>query len=857
MKQEIPAILASDSYKQSHRNQYRKGTEVVYSTWTPRKSRIEGIDKVMTFGIQYFIKDYLIDSFNKTFFNRPKEEVIAEFKRVMTNYTGEPETSHWEALHDLGYLPLKISALDEGTMCPIRVPMLTIENTLPEFYWLTNFVETIMSTEIWKPMTSATIAYQYRKIVEKWADKTCDNKDHIPYQGHDFSLRGMAGLDGGMTSGAGHLTCFKGTDTIPAIMFLETYYNADSSKEQIASSIPASEHSVQEANILSMSPGDIQEGEYLNLKHYLEDVYPTGMFSYVADTYNLWNFLTDTLPRCKKEIMNRDGRMVCRPDCYTEDTEILTNQGFKLFKNLEKDDLVAQYTEDGNIEFVQPQRYIDETYEGPMYNFQNAMNHVNITVTPNHRMVTQTGTGTLHIDFAKDLSNTKCRYFINAGLKQGMVDHLTPFDKLMIALQADGRCKTCYEREGDKEKVQHILEFQFAKQRKIDKLISICEEGGYKYKITKPVSRQYADEDKWNAQTTVTVYISNQPYKEFINWVNIEDKSYLWCREFISEVTNWDACVRTESRFKYDTTIEQNAKIVQTIAILAGYRTKFSIYRDNRSEKYHDVYTVNIVTKTNTTSGQAVVRTRVDYKGHIYCVTVPSGMLVVRRDNQVVVSGNSGKISDVLCGLNTLESKEAKDKAVSELVNSHMDMTQHLDQADKGVIELLWDVFGGTVNSKGYKVLDPHVGCIYGDSVTLEIADEVCRRLASKGFASSNIVFGIGSYTYNYNTRDTFGFALKATYGVVNGQEVQLFKDPITDDGTKKSQKGMVAVIEGEHGLELIDHLDSTTVGSYKGENLLTPVFVDGKLVKETSLSEIRARVEENIKEDLYGKVTA
>ena len=519
MKQEIPAILASDSYKQSHRNQYRKGTEVVYSTWTPRKSRIEGIDKVMTFGIQYFIKDYLIDSFNKTFFSRPKEEVIAEFKRVMTNYTGEPETSHWEALHDLGYLPLKISALDEGTMCPIRVPMLTIENTLSEFYWLTNFVETIMSTEIWKPMTSATIAYQYRKIVEKWADKTCDNKEHIPYQGHDFSLRGMAGLDGGITSGAGHLTCFKGTDTIPAIMFLETYYNADSSKEQIASSIPASEHSVQEANILSMSPGDIQEGEYLNLKHYLEDVYPTGMFSYVADTYNLWNFLTNTLPRCKKEIMNRDGRMVCRPD--------------------------------------------------------------------------------------------------------------------------------------------------------------------------------------------------------------------------------------------------------------------------------------------------------------------------------------SGSIADILCGYNTNEE--------IGIVSG----TPYYDEQQKGVIELLWDVFGGTVNSKGYKVLDPHVGCIYGDSVTLEIADEVCRRLASKGFASSNIVFGIGSYTYNYNTRDTFGFALKATYGVVNGQEVQLFKDPITDDGTKKSQKGMVAVIEGEHGLELVDHLDSTTIVSYEGKNLLTPVFVDGKLVKEINLSEIRARVEENIKEDLYGKVTA
>ena len=218
---------------------------------------------------------------------------------------------------------------------------------------------------------------------------------------------------------------------------------------------------------------------------------------------------------------------------------------------------------------------------------------------------------------------------------------------------------------------------------------------------------------------------------------------------------------------------------------------------------------------------------------------------IMNRDGRMVCRPDSGSIADILCGYNTNEE--------IGIVSG----TPYYDEQQKGVIELLWDVFGGTVNSKGYKVLDPHVGCIYGDSVTLEIADEVCRRLASKGFASSNIVFGIGSYTYNYNTRDTFGFALKATYGVVNGQEVQLFKDPITDDGTKKSQKGMVAVIEGEHGLELVDHLDSTTIGSYEGENLLTPVFVDGKLVKETSLSEIRARVEENIKEDLYGKVTA
>ena len=217
----VSAHLQADGYKFSHHKAYSPHTEVVYSTWTPRKSRMEGVNKVVFFGLQYFIKDYLIDSFNTTFFNRPKDEVITEFKKVMKAYCGDEDASHWEALHDLGYLPLKICALPEGTLTPIRVPMFTIENTKPEFYWLTNFIETILSTEIWKPMTSATIALQYRKILEKWSEKTCDDNSWIDFAGHDFSYRGMVGTNGGSSSGAGHLLCFKGTDTIPAILWLE------------------------------------------------------------------------------------------------------------------------------------------------------------------------------------------------------------------------------------------------------------------------------------------------------------------------------------------------------------------------------------------------------------------------------------------------------------------------------------------------------------------------------------------------------------------------------------------------------------------------------------------------------------
>jgi nicotinamide phosphoribosyltransferase len=189
--------------------------------------------------------------------------------------------------------------------------------------------------------------------------------------------------------------------------------------------------------------------------------------------------------------------------------------------------------------------------------------------------------------------------------------------------------------------------------------------------------------------------------------------------------------------------------------------------------------------------------------------------------------------------------------------------------AEKGVVELLWDVFGGTVNEQGFKVLDSHIGAIYGDSITLERAKNIMQRLADKGFAYSNVVLGVGSYTYQYNTRDTFGFAIKATYGEVSKpkpggfqrtvkndqgivvdfqQEVmtegrEIFKDPITDDGTKKSAKGLLRVDKDKDGKYVLR--DRQTWDQEKGGELET-VFLDGKLVKTQTLAEIRARVIEN-----------
>ncbi len=528
-------LLYVDFYKTEHFKQFPKGTTLIYSNLTPRKSRMKGVDKVVVFSIQHFIKKYLISKFNENFFARKKEAVIAEYKEHIN-----VDTKHIEALHDLGYLPIEIKALPEGSLCPIGVPLLTIKNTHKDFGWLTNYLETLMSCQIWQPITSATIAYEYRKILNKYAKETTGSDAGVQWQGHDFSMRGMSSVETAILSGMGHLTSFTGTDTIPAIYALRNSYKATG---LIGASVPATEHSV-----MCMGTKDDEIGTFKNLI----DLYPTGILSVVSDTWDLWKVCTEYLPQLKDQILARDGKLVIRPD------------------------------------------------------------------------------------------------------------------------------------SGD------------------------------------PVD------------------------------------------------------------------------------ILCG--------------------TVRVVPYLNDDKGHKVI-----YNGQYY------------KD---------------------LEPSHPKYGCDHQLTND-------IKPSEKGAIELLWDIFGGTTNKQGYKVLDPHIGAIYGDSITLDRAKEICERLKAKGFASINIVLGIGSYTYQYNTRDTFGFAIKATYGEVleeteksDGIKVpvgrEIFKDPITDDGTKKSKKGLLYVQHNTNNgdFEYIDQVNWDT--EKKGE--LQTVFLDGKLVKETTLEEIRNRLN-NVKEVEYEDV--
>jgi nicotinamide phosphoribosyltransferase len=494
-------LLLTDGYKTGHHQQYPEGTTLVYSNFTPRSNKHapKGCDKVVSFGQQMMMKR-IHEAFHNDFFSLPKEEVCGEIKRELSMYLNtDYDVTHFEKLHDLGFLPIHVKIMEEGSLVPIKVPVLTVYNTHPEFYWLTNYLETIISNLLWKPMTSASIAHSYRKALSTWQKATDKNADwFLDWQAHDFSMRGLDSIDASISSGLGHLTSFLGTDSLPAIHGARKFYGET---EFVGGSVPATEHSV-------MCAGS-KESEIETFSRLLK-IYPKGILSVVSDTWDLWKVCTEHLVTLKEEILARDGKLVIRPD--------------------------------------------------------------------------------------------------------------------------------------------------------------------------------------------------------------------------------------------------------------------------------------------------------------------------------------SGDPVDIICG---------------------SESTLHTGSPEsKGVVELLWEVFGGTVNDQGYKVLDPHIGVIYGDSITIDRADEICRKLASKGFASTNIVLGVGSFTYQYNTRDTFGFAMKSTYvelldknlnSEIVGREI--FKDPITDDGTKKSATGLLQVVE----VLSADSMGKFHSSSYalkdkatweeEAQGELQTLYKNGMFFNLTTLTEIRNRI--------------
>lgn len=520
MKRELRelVILLTDAYKLHHREMYPKNTVTVYSNGTPRASRHykgKNKDYVVVWGIQRLTRK-LVEGFDE-FFKLPSEEVVTFVQEQLSSFTGAKyAVDHIKYLHGLQKLPLVIKALPEGTKCPIKVPYMTFYNTDPKCFWITNYLETFISCEIWSSITNATIANEYREIFDEWAIETVGNTDFVPLQGHDFSMRGMFGSDAARTSGLAHLTSFCGSDTIPSYIDAQHYYDSGQNKWEnfpkgiVATSVPATEHSVQCAHF---NPKDGNELKYLD--HILDTFEDAPVVSIVCDGYDFWEFLTVLLPQRKDKILARKGKLVVRPD--------------------------------------------------------------------------------------------------------------------------------------------------------------------------------------------------------------------------------------------------------------------------------------------------------------------------------------SGNPADIICG-------------VPSTTVSRKDIAEY---EYRGAVQVLFDIFGGEVNDKGFIELDPHIGLIYGDSITLELADEVCQRLAEKRFASTNWVAGIGSYTYQFNTRDSHGQAIKATYieidtgyrtfGLNNKIEKlrtckNIYKDPKTGDGMKKSAKGLLAVhVDYDSGGELI--LADQVTWEEEGSGRLQIVLEDGVLKNQVTLQEVRKRL--------------
>lgn len=300
-----PALM-TDMYKADHRRQYPEGTEAIYSNFTPRKSRESDISEVVVFGLQYFIDEYLCQRFNNDFFDKPIGPVIDDYRRTMDSTLGEGAVpvNHIEELHNLGFLPLHIKALPEGTLCPVKVPMLTVVNTNSRFFWLTNQLETIMSAILWPGCTSATTAFKYRKRFDAVNAQCGIPAELAKFQGHDFSFRGMMGLEAATISGAAHLTSFVGTDTIPAVKFIERYYPGENGL--IGCSVPATEHSV-------VCAGG-KEAEVSTFRRLIKEIYPGGIVSLVSDTWDFWSMVTSGVRELREDIMARDGKVVIRPD---------------------------------------------------------------------------------------------------------------------------------------------------------------------------------------------------------------------------------------------------------------------------------------------------------------------------------------------------------------------------------------------------------------------------------------------------------------------------------------------------------------------------------------------------------------
>lgn len=322
----INPMLLIDFYKAVHAEMLPTKITKSVSYFTPRMSRVRMWNKVVMFGLQGFVKTYLIDYFNERFFERPIDEVISEYERIMDASLGKGVygLQKIKDLHTLGYLPIEIWALPEGTKVPMHVPMFCITNTHDDFAWLPQALESLISAEAWHPMLVATVGATYCDIVNKFYDETCDDSVSRNKALGSFDFRGEECTDSAIKAAAGWCLSFVNTATVPVIPYLEKLYNCDCTKEPVAFGSPSTEHAVMCSNYA------VDGDEITLLKRLLTEIYPDTSFSAVLDSYDYWNVIDNVLPQIKPEIMAHNGCMLMRGDSG-DCIEVVTKTVFKLW----------------------------------------------------------------------------------------------------------------------------------------------------------------------------------------------------------------------------------------------------------------------------------------------------------------------------------------------------------------------------------------------------------------------------------------------------------------------------------------------------------------------------------------------
>lgn len=306
---DVMSLLLSDTYKHTHPRMYPQNMTKLVSYLTPRKNMSEAFPYMVFYGLQPFILEYLVNEFNKNFFGKSSDEVKAEYEHYMGVQIGAEncDIDKIMSLHKLGYLPIHIRALQEGTVVNMGIPVVEMANTHPDFAWVVQWVECILQAELWAPCAYATVGKSYFDVAKKYYEMTTsDGNPHMAMA--DFGMRGMSCLNDSIRASAGWLLSFGKTSTIPALPYLDKYYFAECKTNGIGRGAVSTEHSVMGANFA------IDGDEITFVKRLLTELYPNTSFSMVSDTYDYWNMIDNILPACKDEIMSHNGKLLVRPD---------------------------------------------------------------------------------------------------------------------------------------------------------------------------------------------------------------------------------------------------------------------------------------------------------------------------------------------------------------------------------------------------------------------------------------------------------------------------------------------------------------------------------------------------------------